>query len=280
VALEEAEVERRLSAIDLRREAVVLAEENGIVFIDEIDKLISNKSKHSGDASSEGVQRDLLPLIEGTTVEVRSVSLHPFHPPHPIYPLSQQAHPYTHTFTPSHAHAHPAPFFCFYFATARFNRRRFGNVKTDYMLFVASGAFHEHKPSELLAELQGRLPIRVELKALDAKDLEAVLTDTKFNLLEQQVALMRTEGLEVTFAREAIAEIAVLAAEINRSVENIGARRLHTVIEKIMEEVSFSASDMSKCGGEGKVKVHIDLAHVRRKLAPLQERGDLRKFIL
>ena len=149
------------------------------MFIDEIDKIISNKSKHSGDASAEGVQRDLLPLIEGTTVEVR----------------------------------------------------RFGNVKTDYMLFVASGAFHDHKPSDLLAELQGRLPIRVELKGLDASDLERILTEPKYNLLEQQRALMAAEGVVLEFEKEAVTELARLAAEINRTVENIGARRLHTVIE-------------------------------------------------
>ncbi len=187
IALEEAELEKKLSSTDLRAEAVTLAEQNGIVFIDEIDKLISDHSKHSGDASSEGVQRDLLPLIEGTTIDVR----------------------------------------------------RFGNVKTDYVLFVASGAFHEHKPSELLPELQGRLPIRVELKGLDAKDLERILTETKFNMLEQQRALLEAEGVDVVFEREAITEIAKLAADINSNVENIGARRLHTVIEKIMEDFSF-----------------------------------------
>lgn len=157
-----------------------LAEQNGIVFIDEVDKIISNKSKHSGDASAEGVQRDLLPLIEGTTVEVR----------------------------------------------------RFGNVRTDYMLFVASGAFHDHKPSDLLAELQGRLPIRVELKGLNADDLERILTEPRFNLLEQQRSLMAAEGVTLTFQPEAVKEVVRLAAEINRTVENIGARRLHTVSDR------------------------------------------------
>lgn len=231
IALEDAEVEKRLSGVDLRREAVVLAEQNGIVFIDEIDKLVSNRSKHSGDASSEGVQRDLLPLIEGTVIEVR----------------------------------------------------RFGNVKTDYMLFVASGAFHEHKPSELLAELQGRLPIRVELKGLDAKDLERILTETKFNMLEQQKALMRSEGIHLDFEPAAILEIARLAAEVNRNVENIGARRLHTVIEKVMEDISFTATDLlteAKKKGEDFVKVTVDLALVRKKLLPLLERSDFSKFIL
>ena len=150
------------------------------------------------------------------------------------------------------------------------------------MLFVASGAFHEHKPSELLAELQGRLPIRVELKALDAKDLERILTETKFNLLEQQQALLRTEGVKVTFAPEAITEIARLAADINKTVENIGARRLHTVIEKLMEEISFSAHELGGAAGAGgeKATILIDVDLVRKKLAPLQEKGDLKKFIL
>jgi ATP-dependent HslUV protease ATP-binding subunit HslU len=147
------------------------------------------------------------------------------------------------------------------------------------MLFVASGAFHEHKPSELLSELQGRLPIRVELKALDAADLERILRETKFNLLEQQVALLRTEGVDVAFEDSAVTEIARLAAEINRSVENIGARRLHTVIEKIMEEISFSASETGR-GGGGAGRVVVDTELVRRKLLPLMERSDLKKFIL
>jgi ATP-dependent HslUV protease ATP-binding subunit HslU len=164
------------------------------VVIDEIDKIISNKSKHGGDASAEGVQRDLLPLIEGTTVDIR----------------------------------------------------RFGSVKTDYMLFIACGAFHEHKPSDLLAELQGRLPIRVELKGLEASDLERILTETKFSLLEQQKALLGAEGIDLTFTPDAIKEIARLAAEINRQVENIGARRLHTVIEKIMEDISYAAPDIAR----------------------------------
>lgn len=222
-ALEAAEIEARLASQDLRREAVALAEQNGIVVIDEIDKIISNKNRHSGDASSEGVQRDLLPLIEGTTVEVR----------------------------------------------------RFGNVRTDYMLFIACGAFHEHKPSDLLAELQGRLPIRVELKGLEAADLERILSETKFSLLQQQAALLAAEGITVEFAPDAVKEIARLAAEVNRNVENIGARRLHTVIERIMEEISFSAPDLPKGS-----TVTIDKALVRSKLMPLLEKQDLSKFIL
>ena len=224
-------MEKRLAAVDLRREAVTLAEQNGIVFIDEIDKLISNRSKHSGDASSEGVQRDLLPLIEGTVIEVR----------------------------------------------------RFGNVRTDYMLFVASGAFHEHKPSELLAELQGRLPIRVELKALDAKDLERILTETKFNMLEQQKALLLAEGVRLEFEPDAVVEIARLAAEVNRSVENIGARRLHTVIERCMEDISFGANELAaaaRARGEEHARVVVDCELVRKKLLPMLERSDFSKFIL
>ena len=200
-----------------------LAEQNGIVVIDEIDKIVSNKSRHSADASSEGVQRDLLPLIEGTTIEVR----------------------------------------------------RFGAVKTDYMLFIACGAFHEHKPSDLLAELQGRLPIRVELKGLDAKDLERILIEPKFNLLEQQRSLLSSENVDLEFSPDAIKEIARLAADINRTVENIGARRLHTVIEKIMEDISFNAPDLA-----GKQKVVVDRALVRQKLLPMLEKTDLSKFIL
>jgi ATP-dependent HslUV protease ATP-binding subunit HslU len=223
-AIEEVEIERKIASMDLRKDAIILAEQNGIVFIDEIDKIISNRSKHSGDASSEGVQRDLLPLIEGTTVEVR----------------------------------------------------KFGNVKTDYVLFVASGAFHEHKPSDLLAELQGRLPIRVELKALTEKDLERILTEPKFNLIEQQIALIGAEGISLVFEPDAIKEIAKLAAEINRTVENIGARRLHTVVEKIMEDISFNAEK----GTNADNKVVVTRELVRQKLLPMLEKTDLSKFIL
>jgi ATP-dependent HslUV protease ATP-binding subunit HslU len=222
--LAEAEVDKRLAGVDLRREAVHLAEQNGIVVIDEIDKIVSNKSRNSGDASSEGVQRDLLPLIEGTTIEVR----------------------------------------------------RFGNVRTDYMLFIACGAFHEHKPSDLLAELQGRLPIRVELRGLDAADLERILTEPRYNLIAQQRALLRAEGVDLEFEPAAITEIARLAAAINREVENIGARRLHTVIERIMEDISFRADEVAGSGG----RVVVDAALVRTKLAPMLEKTDLSRFIL
>lgn len=222
-ALTEAEIDKKLASLDLRREAVTLAEQNGIVVIDEIDKIVSNKSRHSGDASAEGVQRDLLPLIEGTSVDVR----------------------------------------------------RYGAVRTDYMLFIACGAFHEHKPSDLLAELQGRLPIRVELKALDAADLRRILTEPSFNLLAQQRALMAAEGVTLTFTDDAITAIARMAAEVNRTVENIGARRLHTVIERIMEDVSFAAPDMQRGAA-----VTVDAALVTAKLAPLLTRTDLSKFIL
>lgn len=221
--LEEAEIEKRLAAFDLRKEAVTLAEQNGVVVIDEIDKIVSDRSRHSGDASAEGVQRDLLPLIEGTTVDVR----------------------------------------------------RFGQVKTDYMLFIAAGAFHENKPSDLLAELQGRLPIRVQLKGLDARDLERILTETRFNLLEQQKALLKADGLDLEFQPDAVKEIAKLAADMNRTIENIGARRLHTVIEKVMEDVSFTAPELPR---DQPIVVTVEL--VRQKLLPLLQKTDLSKFIL
>ena len=181
-------------------------------------------------------------------------------------PPSRDSCARAHTLTPPHTHT----------LTHTHARSRFGNVRTDYMLFVASGAFHEHKPSELLAELQGRLPIRVELAALTAADLERIMTETKFNLLEQQVALLKTEGVDVVFERDAVAEIARLAAEINRAVENIGARRLHTVVEKIMEEVSFGASD----AGAVPRRVVVDVAMVRAKLTPMLAKSDFSRFIL
>lgn len=168
--------------------------------------------------------------------------------------------------------------------------RRFGNVRTDYMLFVASGAFHAHKPSELLAELQGRLPIRVELNALTAADLERILSDTRFNLVEQQTALLATEGITLNWDKEAISEIAHLAAQINKNVENIGARRLHTVIEKVLEDVSFDANEIaSKAKQENAgdatkeaepIVFNVDVELVHKKLRPMLEKSDFSKFIL
>lgn len=223
--MEENELDKKLSQIDWQKDAVELAEQHGIVFIDEVDKIVSGANKYTkgGDASAEGVQRDLLPLIEGTTVEVK----------------------------------------------------KFGNVKTDYMLFVASGAFQETKTSDMLAELQGRLPIRVELKGLTAEDLYKVLTEPKANLIVQQKALLKAEGIDLEFTEDAIRELAEQSAEMNKTVENIGARRLHTVIERVLEEISFEASEMEKGS-----KLTVDQDYVQDKLRNALKRADIKKFIL
>ena len=223
-ALEEAAVDRIVAPLDLRKEAVTLAEQHGIVFVDEIDKIVADKTRYrGGDASDEGVQRDLLPLIEGTTVDVR----------------------------------------------------KFGNVRTDHMLFICSGAFHSSKPSDMLAELQGRLPIRVELKALTEKDLYRILTEPKANMVEQHKALIAAEGVTLDFKDEALREIAHFAAETNRSVENIGARRLHTILERVLEEISFTASEQAA----GTVFT-VDKALVQTRLAESLQRRNMRKFII
>jgi len=202
--------------------AIKNAEQNGIVFIDEIDKIAEKRgSTHGADASSEGVQRDLLPIIEGSIMTTK-----------------------------------------------------YGNVDTSKMLFIASGAFHSCKPSDLLSELQGRLPIRVELKGLDMQDLYRILTETNNNQILQNIELMKTEGIELSFTDPAIKEIARLASEINTTIENIGARRLHSVIEKIMEDISFNCDEH-----KGK-KVLIDEDHVRTKLQEMTRKGDLSRFIL
>ncbi|HEY0838407.1 MAG TPA: ATP-dependent protease ATPase subunit HslU [Azospirillum sp.] len=203
-------------------EAIHAVEQNGIVFLDEIDK-ISARSEHKGgaDVSREGVQRDLLPLIEGTTVNTKH-----------------------------------------------------GPVKTDHVLFIASGAFHIAKPSDLLPELQGRLPIRVELKALTQEDFKRILTEPEASLIKQYKALLKTEEVTLDFTDDSIDELARLAAEINASVENIGARRLHTVMERLLEEISFTASD--KPGQT----VSIDAAMVRDRVGSLAKNADLSKFIL
>ncbi len=208
----------------LVRDAVANAEANGIVFLDEIDKVCARTSEggfRGGDVSREGVQRDLLPLIEGTTVTTKH-----------------------------------------------------GPVKTDHILFIASGAFHLAKPSDLLPELQGRLPIRVELKALGREDFRRILTEPEHSLLKQYTALMGTEGVTLDFAADAVDALADLAAEINASVENIGARRLATVLERLLEEISFTASDR---GGE---TVRVDGALVKDRVAPLAGSADLSRFIL
>jgi len=204
------------------REAITAVEQNGIVFIDEIDKICARSERLGADVSREGVQRDLLPLIEGTTVATKH-----------------------------------------------------GSVKTDHVLFIASGAFHVAKPSDLLPELQGRLPIRVELKALGKEDFKRILTETEASLIKQYVALLATEGVSLSFAEDAIDEIAQVAVDINTSVENIGARRLHTVLERLLEEISFAASDMAQG-----TAVPIDREYVRVHVSALAKNADLSKFIL
>ncbi len=218
--LVEEESEKRLDQDDVARVALANAEANGIVFIDEIDK-IAVSDVRGGSVSREGVQRDLLPLIEGTTIATK-----------------------------------------------------YGPMKTDHVLFIASGAFHLSKPSDMLPELQGRLPIRVELKALTEADFVRILSKTRANLVEQYRALMATEQVTLTFTDEAIAEIAAIAAQVNESVENIGARRLQTVMERLLEDLSFEAEDRT---GEAIV---IDAAYVRDRLAGLAGNTDLSKYIL
>jgi len=215
------ESDKLLDQEALTQEALALAESSGIVFIDEIDKVASRSDRAGADVSREGVQRDLLPLIEGTTVSTK-----------------------------------------------------YGPVKTDHVLFIASGAFHVAKPSDLLPELQGRLPIRVELKALTRDDLHRILTEPEANLIRQTQALMATEGLTVTFTPDAIDALADAAVAVNGAVENIGARRLQTVLEKVCEEISFTAGDRS---GE---TVTIDGDYVRQRVEALSQNADLSRFIL
>jgi ATP-dependent HslUV protease ATP-binding subunit HslU len=205
------------------KEAIVAAEQNGIVFIDELDKIAGRSEQRFGaDVSREGVQRDLLPLIEGTTVATKH-----------------------------------------------------GAMKTDHILFIASGAFHLAKPSDLLPELQGRLPIRVELKPLTREDFRRILTEPEASLIKQYKALLATEGVTLEFSDEAIDELAALAEEINGSVENIGARRLHTVLERLLEEASYAASDQPPG-----TTVQIDRDYVRTRVGELAKNADLSKFIL
>jgi ATP-dependent HslUV protease ATP-binding subunit HslU len=216
------ESDKLLDAEKVTKEAIVAVEQNGIVFIDEIDKISARSERVGADVSREGVQRDLLPLIEGTTVATKH-----------------------------------------------------GAVKTDHILFIASGAFHLAKPSDLLPELQGRLPIRVELKPLMRGDFKRILTEPEASLIKQYKALIATEGLTLEFLDEAIDEIASIAEQINSSVENIGARRLHTVLERLLEEISFTASDQAA----GTV-VTIDRAYVQSHVSNLAQNADLSKFIL
>jgi ATP-dependent HslUV protease ATP-binding subunit HslU len=216
------ESDKLLDQEKVTKEAIAAVEQNGIVFIDEIDKICARSERLGADVSREGVQRDLLPLIEGTTVPTKH-----------------------------------------------------GPVKTDHILFIASGAFHLAKPSDLLPELQGRLPIRVELKPLTREDFRRILTEPEASLIKQYKALIQTEGVSLDFTEDAIEEIASLAEEINTSVENIGARRLHTVLEKLLEEVSFTASDQPKGA-----TIKIDRDYVNTRVAPLARNADLSKFIL
>jgi ATP-dependent HslUV protease ATP-binding subunit HslU len=208
------------------REAIAAVEQNGIVFLDEIDKICGRTERGGGmtgaDVSREGVQRDLLPLIEGTTVATKH-----------------------------------------------------GAVRTDHILFIASGSFHLAKPSDLLPELQGRLPIRVELKALDRTDFRRILTEPEASLVTQYKALLATEGIDLDFLPEAIDEIALLAEQINSTVENIGARRLHTILERLLEEISFTASDQPSG-----TRIVIDETIVRDRVGTLAKNADLSRFIL
>jgi ATP-dependent HslUV protease ATP-binding subunit HslU len=215
------ESDKLLDPERVTREARQATEENGIVFLDEIDKIASRSERAGADVSREGVQRDLLPLIEGTTVATRH-----------------------------------------------------GAIRTDHVLFIASGAFHHAKPSDLLPELQGRLPIRVELKGLERDDFARILREPENSLLRQYEALLKTEEVTLAFAEDGVEEIATLAAEVNRGVENIGARRLHTIMERLLEEISFTAADRPG------TTVTIDSAYVRAKVGDLAKNADLSKFIL
>ncbi len=215
------ESDKLLDEESLVRDAMRAVEENGIVFLDEIDKVTTRSERLGGEVSREGVQRDLLPLLEGTTVSTK-----------------------------------------------------YGAIKTDHVLFIASGAFHLAKPSDMLPELQGRLPIRVELSALDVDDFKRILLEPETSLIKQYIALMETEGITLEFTDDAIDEIAAVAAEVNQNVENIGARRLHTILERVLDEISFTATDRP---GE---TVVIDAAYVGDNIGDLAKNADLSKFIL
>ena len=215
------ESDKLLDSDQLVQESIKAVEQNGIVFLDEIDKIAGREGLRGADVSREGVQRDLLPLIEGTTVSTKH-----------------------------------------------------GAVKTDHILFIASGAFHISKPSDLLPELQGRLPIRVELRALTRDDLRRILTEPEASLIKQYVALMATEGVDLEFTADAVDAIADVAVAVNGSVENIGARRLQTVMERVLDDISFAAPDRS---GE---RVKVDAAYVQQHIGDLAKNADLSRFIL
>ncbi|MBE8949244.1 MAG: ATP-dependent protease ATPase subunit HslU [Quinella sp. 3Q1] len=222
--LEQEEAEKLIDMEEVSEAAVELAERNGIVFLDEIDKVAVKGSSSGPDVSREGVQRDILPIVEGSTVMTK-----------------------------------------------------YGPVKTDYILFIAAGAFHTAKPSDLIPELQGRFPIRVELKSLLKADFEKILTEPKNALIKQYKALLETEGLALDFKDEAIERIAELAEVVNEQSEDIGARRLHTLLEKLLEEVSFEAPDMV---ADGKTELTIDANYVDERLKEIAKNRDLSQFIL
>jgi len=222
--LEQEEAEKLIDMEEVSETAVELAERSGIVFLDEIDKVAVKGSSSGPDVSREGVQRDILPIVEGSTVMTK-----------------------------------------------------YGPVKTDYILFIAAGAFHTAKPSDLIPELQGRFPIRVELKSLLKADFEKILTEPQNALLKQYKALLQTEGLALDFKAEAIEHIAELAEHVNEQSEDIGARRLHTLLEKLLEQISFEAPDMV---ADGKTEVIIDAAYVDDKLKEIAKNKDLSQFIL
>ena len=217
------EAARLVNDEDIKTRAIASAEQNGIVFIDEIDKVAKRGETSGADVSREGVQRDLLPLIEGCSVNTK-----------------------------------------------------YGMIKTDHILFITSGAFHFSKPSDLIPELQGRLPIRVELDSLSADDFERILTEPKASLTEQYKALLATEGLDITFAADGVRRIAELGWEVNARTENIGARRLHTLMERLLEEVSFTAADL----GANNQGITIDSAFVDKHLRDLAQDEDLSRYIL
>ena len=219
--LTEEEAARMINDEDLKARALERAEQNGIVFLDELDKIVGRSESHGPDVSREGVQRDLLPLVEGSTVTTK-----------------------------------------------------YGMVKTDHILFIASGAFHLAKPSDLIPELQGRLPIRGELSALTVDDFVRILTDTDASLTEQYGALMATEGVQLSFTEDGVRRIAEVAWQVNEKTENIGARRLHTVMERLLETISFEAADRS---GQA---LSVNAAYVEEHLAGLAGNEDLARYIL
>jgi ATP-dependent HslUV protease ATP-binding subunit HslU len=216
------EEENRLLDMDqITRVAVERAEQMGIIFIDEIDKVAGRESGHGPDVSREGVQRDILPIIEGTTVNTR-----------------------------------------------------YGMIRTDHILFIAAGAFHVTKPSDLIPELQGRLPIRVELQSLKEEDFVRILTEPKNALIKQYVALLETEGVKLNITQDAVEMVAKFATSVNEQTENIGARRLHTILEKVLDELSFEAPDLKK------KTVKVDAAYVNKQLSEIVKNQDLSRYIL